>query len=296
MLYALLAAVVIALLSLIGVLFFGRDGHLKGTNRYVIPSAIGVFLGVVFFELIPETLEAGGEYGSFPIIIGFLAFYLLSHILHTFHHHHDSRHDDDGCEKQAGASMLLVGDAVHNLADGIVIATAFMINPAVGIATTIGVALHEIPQEIAEFGVLIKAGYSKAKALYYNFLSASSVILGVGITYLVANSVADYVWILTGLAAGNLLYIAAADLLPDVHKDSRESGTVVNSFLATLLGLVAIVALLIWSHETFGHGHEDEHHEEEVHSELQEKIEESKVETEKMRQNPVEVSGDLEVI
>ncbi len=262
---ALLAAGAITLISLIGVLFFGRSGHMTGTNRYVIPTAIGVFLGVVFFELIPETLEAGGEYGSFPIIAGFLSFYLLSHILHTYHHHHDVRHDDDGCEHQAGASMLLVGDAVHNLADGIVIATAFMINPMVGVATTLGVALHEIPQEIAEFGVLLRAGYSKSKALTYNLLSASSVIFGVLITFTLANSLSGYVWVLTGLAAGNLLYIAAADLLPDVHKDSRASGTVVNSFLATLLGMVAIVALLIWSHETFGQAHDE--HETEFHLE-----------------------------
>jgi zinc and cadmium transporter len=268
MLPALLAALSIAIISLLGVLFFGKSGHMTGTNRYVIPTAIGVFLGVVFFELIPETLEAGGEWGSFPIIAGFLAFYLLSHILHTYHHHHDTRHDDDdGCEHQAGASMLLVGDAVHNLADGIVIATAFMINPMVGVATTIGVALHEIPQEIAEFGVLLRAGYSKTKALAYNFLSASSVVLGVLITFTLANSLAEYVWILTGLAAGNLLYIAAADLLPDVHKDSRESGTVVNSFLATLLGTLAIVALLSWSHETFGHAHDK--HETEEHLEVE---------------------------
>lgn len=266
MLTALLAASVIALLSLIGVLFFGKSGHMAGTNRYVIPMAIGVFLGVVFFELIPETLEAGGEYGSFPIIVGFLAFYLLSHILHTYHHHHDIRHDDeDGCEHQAGASMLLIGDAVHNLADGIVIATAFMINPLVGIATTLGVALHEIPQEIAEFGVLLRAGYSRSKALTLNFLSATSVIIGVIITFALANSLANYVWILTGLAAGNLLYIAAADLLPDVHKDSRESGTVINSFLATLVGLVMIVSLLTWSHNAFGDSHHSEPSESDTH-------------------------------
>lgn len=266
---ALLAAGSITLISLIGVLFFGKSGHLAGTNRYVIPTAIGVFLGVVFFELIPETLEAGGELGSLPIIIGFLSFYLLSHILHTYHHHHDSRHDDeDGCEDHTGASMLLIGDAIHNLADGIVIATAFMINPMVGVATTLGVALHEIPQEIAEFGVLLRAGYSKAKAIMYNFLSATSVIFGVVITFTLANSLAEYVWILTGLAAGNLLYIAAADLLPNVHKDSRESGTVVNSFLATLIGLVMIVTLLSWSHNAFDENHDTEHSDSEVLIEL----------------------------
>jgi len=249
--HILLATSLVALLSLVGVITFGRRGHLAGTNRFVIPVAIGVFLGVVFFELIPETLEAGGEWGSLPIAAGFISFYLLSYLLHTYHHHHETGHCQDHCEDAAGASMLLIGDAIHNLADGIIIAGAFMINPAVGIATTIGVALHEIPQEIAEFGVLLNAGYSKVKAAWLNFLSASSVVIGALLTLLFASQLEEYIWVLTGLAAGNLLYIAASDLLPDVHEDSRGSGQVYRSFLATLLGLVGIVILLHWTHSAF---------------------------------------------
>ncbi|MCB9811595.1 ZIP family metal transporter [Candidatus Nomurabacteria bacterium] len=261
------AAIFIALLSLVGVFFYGQRGHLAGTNRYVIPLAIGVFLGVVFFELIPETIEAGGEFGSLPIVIGFISFYLLSHILHTYHHHHDHGHDD-GCEEKVGATMLLYGDAIHNFADGVVIATAFFIDPAVGIATTLGVALHEIPQEIAEFGVLLSAGYSKTRAALLNLLSASSVIVGAVITTLVATSFADYLWIITGLAAGNLLYIAASDLLPDEHEESRQNGRVFQSFIATVIGLVAITLLLSWAHEHMGeHGHDHETaHENLVHT------------------------------
>jgi len=262
-LYTIVATIIIALLSLTGVFFFGRSGHLTGSHRFIIPVAIGVFLGVVFFELIPETLEAGGEWGSLPIAAGFILFYLLSYLLYTYHHHHSTNHCHGDCEDQAGASMLLIGDAIHNLADGIVIAGAFIINPAVGVATTIGIALHEIPQEIAEFGVLLRAGYSKTKAALLNLLSASSVIVGASITLLFANQFADYVWVLTGLAAGNLLYIAASDLLPDVHEDSRESSSqMIRSFLATLFGMVAIVVLLHWVHEYFEHGHDEEKHQE----------------------------------
>ena len=180
---AVLAAVAVAFLSLIGVFIFGNRGHLAGTNRFIVPVAMGVFLGVVFFELIPETLEAGGEYGSLAIVAGFLSFYLLSYLLHTYHHHHDAHCDTGDCEDRAGASLLLVGDAVHNLADGIVIASAFLINPAVGIATTIGIALHEIPQEIVEYGVLLKAGYTKGKAALLNLISASTVVIGVVLTF-----------------------------------------------------------------------------------------------------------------
>lgn len=264
---ALLASLAIAALSLAGVFIFGARGHIAGTNRYIIPIAIGVFLGVVFFELIPETLEAAGTLGSIAIAGGFLAFYLLSHLLHTYHHHHDS-HEEDACsEDRKGASLLLIGDAVHNLADGVVIATAFLVNPAVGVATTIGVALHEIPQEIAEFGVLLRAGYSKRRAALYNFLSASSVVLGVIITFVVATTIEGYVWVLTGIAAGNLLFIAASDLIPNLAEEHQQNGRFLNSFIMTLLGLVVIVSLLEWSHEEFGleHSHEEEVHDEYAH-------------------------------
>lgn len=252
----IIAAIIVALLSLTGVFLFGSRGHITGTHRFIIPLAIGVFLGVVFFELIPETLESGGESGSLPIALGFIGFFLLSQILHTYHHHHGDNCENDGCEDKVGASLLLVGDSVHNLADGIVIASAFLINPAVGIATTIGIALHEIPQEIVEFAILLKAGYSKGKAAFYNFLSASTVIVGVAITILLANTFGNYIWILTGLAAGNLLYIAASDLLPDLQEVSRQHGTTWQPFVAMLVGLLGIMFILNLTHTLFS---EEEH-------------------------------------
>lgn len=251
-----IAAGCVAALSLIGVLFFGRSGHLKGTHRFIVPVAIGVFLGVIFFELIPETLEASEFYGSVAIVAGFLSFYILSHFLKTYHHHHDD-HAHDECENKKGASLLLIGDAIHNIADGVVIASAFLINPAVGIAATVGIALHEIPQEIAEYGVLIHAGYSKKKALLMNFLSALSILLGVAISA-VFMSFGDYIWVLTGLAAGNLLYIAASDMIPELQGHAHKKHFM-KTFLSTLLGLIAITSLITWSHETFG----EEHHEDE---------------------------------
>lgn len=258
---SLIASLCIALLSFAGVVFFGKSGHLKGTHRFIVPVAIGVFLGVVFFELIPETLEGSHFYGSIAIAVGFLSFYILSHYLRTYHHHHDDEYDaHDACEHtKSGASMLLIGDAVHNIADGVVIASAFLLNPAVGIAVTVGIALHEIPQEIAEYGVLIHAGYSKRKALAYNFLSASSIFIGVLLTSLFA-SLGDFIWILTGLAAGNLLYIAASDMIPELNETTHKNHFLVT-FASTVFGLIAIVSLLTWSHEYFGHENEEMHEE-----------------------------------
>jgi zinc and cadmium transporter len=240
---ALGAALGIACLSLVGGLVWGNAGHLRGAHRFILPTAVGVFLGVVFFELIPETLEASHEWGPIVILAGFLGFYLLSHLLDTYHHHHVDEHD--ACNKN-GARKLLIGDAFHNLADGVVIASAFMIDPSIGILTTLGIALHEIPQEIAEYGVLIASGYTKSRALFLNFISASSVVVGVILTYLFANVLGSSVFVLTGIAAGNLLYIATADLIPELRESHKDH--FMKTFFTTLVGACLIGALVYTTH------------------------------------------------
>lgn len=241
--YPLLAALAVALVSLTGVFIFQRQGYLTGSHRFILPFAVGVFLGVVFFELIPETLAEAPERGAFAILAGFLGFYLLSHLLSTFHHHHH-KHEDD-CAKD-GAQMLLVGDAIHNIADGVVIATAFLINPAIGIVTTIGIILHELPQEIAEFGVLVASGYTRTEAALRNLLSASSVILGTVLALFLAEFLNGYIWTITGVAAGNLLYVATSDFIPELRE--KHKGHFLVTFLTTILGVVLIAAILNVSH------------------------------------------------
>ncbi len=243
----IIASVCIALLSLTGVLFFGKKGHLTGTHRFILPAAVGVFLGVIFFELIPETIEASHEWGPVAIVLGFLGFYLLSYILDTYHHHHFDH--KDMCSSH-GAHRLLIGDAIHNFADGIVIASAFMINPTVGILTAIGIALHEIPQEIAEYGVLIHAGCTRRRAVLYNLLSASTVIVGTLVTILFSEFFEPHLFVLTGIAAGNLLYIATADLIPELRETHKDHFT--YTFIATLLGVTLIALLIHTTHSIIG--------------------------------------------
>lgn len=250
MLEALLASFGVALISLIGVFFYGKKGHLHGAHSFVLPVAVGVFLGIVFFELIPETLEASHLWGPVSIMIGFLGFYLLSHFLDTFHHHHFDH--QDSCAKN-GARKLLIGDAIHNLADGVVIASAFMINPVAGLLTAVGIALHEIPQEIAEFGVLMQSGYSRRRATFYNFLSALSIVGGVLITYVFMTAMTGFVFILTGIAAGNLLYIATADLIPELRHSHRDH--FFKTFSATVLSMIAIATLITYSHKYTNESH-----------------------------------------
>jgi len=244
---AIIAGFIVSTLSLIGVFFFGSSGKLTGSHRFILPTAIGVFLGIVFFELIPETLNASPTWGPWTIIIGFLGFYLLSYFLDTFHHHHFDKNDT--CATN-GAQKLLIGDAIHNMADGVIIASAFMINPMVGILTTIGIALHEIPQEIAEFGVLLHAGYARKKAILYNFLSATTIVLGVLLTYLFTSTFDNFLFVLTGVAAGNLLYIATADLIPELRHTHHDH--FFQTFVATLCGVLVIALLTTYTHTFMG--------------------------------------------
>lgn len=262
---AILAAAAVALCSLVGAFFFGGSDRIGGIEKYVVPTAVGVFLSLVLFELIPETLEANATWGGIAVAFGFLAFYVLSYELHRYFH--IAHHDDINCRHKGAATLLLIGDAIHNVADGVVLGAAFLVDPALGVAVAVGLALHEIPQEIVEFGVLIRGGYPRLQAALLNLLSASSIVLGTVITILLAESFADFVWIITGVAAGNLLYIAAGDLLPRVHGSLASYGSFWKTFGTMVLGFLAMTLVLIYTHETFGHGLEAESHDSAAHEE-----------------------------
>jgi zinc and cadmium transporter len=268
------AAAIIASLSLFGVVLLGQTTLAKRAQIYFVPLAVGIFLALVLNELIPETLELSPTWGGVVIGVGFIGFYLLAHLLHRRFH----KAGIEDCDKKGGATLLLIGDGVHNIADGVVLAGAFMISPAVGIAAMIGIALHEIPQEIVEFGVLLRAGYTKKQAAVRNLISASSIFLGVIFVYALTEIAESYVWVIAGLAAGNLLYLAASDLLPRIHNDA-EYGTTGKKVGLIILGFALMTALLAYSHEQFPHGHdhaEDEHHEDDAHHDESDGHEEDK--------------------
>lgn len=257
---ALGVAVLIALVSLVGALFFGDSRRLIGFQRYVVPIAVGVFLSLILFELIPETLELSPNYGMFSVALGFIAFYILANILHKKYHDYE----DEDCDKKGAALLLLIGDAIHNMADGLILGSAFLLDPAVGVAVAIGLALHEIPQEIVEFGVLVRAGYTRMKAVLLNLLSASSIIIGTLVIFVVAEQGSEYVWILTGIAAGNLLFLATSELLPRIHGNLEHYGNIWRSATSITLGFVIMTSILVWTDEHFGHGHEEHQDETEL--------------------------------
>ena len=259
---AVAVASLVALISLSGVLFFGTDKRLQGIERYVVPVAVGVFLSLVLYELIPETLASSERWGGLVIFAGFAGFYILSHKLHQRYHHLEA----EDCDKKGAASLLLVGDSIHNFTDGIILGGAFLIDPAVGVATAIAIAVHEMPQEVVEFGVLLRAGYTKKRALLLNLISASTIVLGVLAVFAVTEVAEEFAWILSGLAAGNLLFLAASDLLPRIHGNLKNYGSIWRSAGSIVFGFVFTSALVVWSHESLGHGyahgHAEEHHDE----------------------------------
>lgn len=263
---ALLAALAVALISLVGVFFFGNDKKLIGSEKYTIPVAVGVFLSLVLYGLVPETLEAAPEWGATTIAFGFISFYLLANFLHKKFHNHSGEED---CDKKGAATLMLIGDGIHNIADGVILGSAYLINPAIGVATAIGLALHEIPQEIVEFGILLRAGYSKKKAALLNFISASSIFLGTIFIFVVAEYITDYVWVITGIAAGNLLFLAASDLLPRIHGDLKEYGSIWHSTISIVLGFMVMSVVLVWTHSHFGHEHTHTENDSYLHEEYE---------------------------
>ena len=260
---SIIASFCVAAVSLVGVFFFGNNKRLIGSQRYVVPVAVGVFLSLVLFELIPETLALSPSFGGIAVAFGFIAFYVLASVLHKRYHHLEA----DECDRKGAASLLLIGDAIHNVADGVILGGAFLIDPSVGVATAIGLAVHEIPQEIVEFGVLIRAGYSRSKAALYNLISASSIVIGTLLIIVIAEHAEEYIWIITGVAAGNLLFLAASDLLPRIHGNLKNYGSIWHSAISITLGFIIMTSVLIWTHEYFGYDHKhDGEHEEEIHT------------------------------
>lgn len=246
-LYAFGSVVIISLISLIGVSTLSLQAErLRGVLFMFVALAVGALLGDAFFHLLPEAFEETKNTAvtSFLVLLGLLTFFWLEKLLHWHHGHHGDISEielEDGRIKPIG-NLILFSDGLHNFLDGLIIGASYLISIEVGIATTIAVVLHEIPQEIGDFGVLLHAGYSKGKAIFYNFISALTAIFGVLVIMVMGSSSEHVISFLIPFAAGTFIYIATADLVPELHKQ-RGSSTVLE-FVAILLGAGAMYALL----------------------------------------------------
>jgi len=241
--HTLLSVTLISAISLIGTaLFLVRGALLEKLLVPLISISTGALLGDVFIHLIPEMAEEAEALPTALLIVlaGIVFSFAIEKSVHWRHCHilpSEQHHHPVGL-------MNLLGDGIHNFIDGALIAGSFLVSTPVGIATTIAVALHEIPQEIGDFAVLLYSGYAKKKAVLWNLLSACAAIIGAVLVLVSSASLPVIGSYLLPLAAGNFIYIAGADLIPELHKETRLSHAFVQ-LLSMVGGILVMYALTL---------------------------------------------------
>lgn len=263
--FSLLGGVV----SLIGgIILLSRRSWAEKLATYATPFAAGALLSAVFLDLLNEGVSiAEPRTVLLSALIGIIGFFFAERFLHWFHHHH--QHDSDTDPR---ASLIVIGDTMHNALDGVAIAASFLVSVPTGIITTIAVAAHEIPQEIGDFGLLLNKGYSRRKVILVNILSALATTGMALLTFWLGSDANLPVGLLLGLSAGFLLYIAASDIIPSIHEHSQKKLLDIRPLLLVLGAvLVAITINVAHGYIDAGHVHEDSdahsHEESSKHSE-----------------------------
>jgi len=232
----------ISLVSILGILTVKvKNTTLDKWVELLVAFAIGALIGDVFIHLLPEVSKEGiTPEISFSILAGIVVFFLLEKVIHWHHCHHVNH----GKTCHRFTYMSLMGDMFHNFIDGVILAGAFMANPVIGFSTTIAVVLHEIPQEMGDYAVLIKGGFSKQKALAYNFLSSLTSFAGAILTIIFSSILVGITPLLIAFAAGSFLYIAGTDLFPELHKEFSVKKAIMQ-LIFILLGIAVMSSLLI---------------------------------------------------
>lgn len=241
--YAFISVVIVSLVSLVGVFSLSiKDDVIKKNINFFISLAIGALLGDAFIHIIPEAFKSslGVSISSLLIIFGIILFFIIEKFIH-WHHHGE---DQEEHHIHPVGKLVLFTDGFHNLIDGAIIGASFLIDIRVGIATTIAVILHEIPQEIGDFAVLIHSGYTKQKALLFNFISGLAAILGLIIVLLFGNIMNNSITWLVPVAAGGFIYIAIADLIPELHKTKKIKHSLIQIGII-IIGVLSMFALTL---------------------------------------------------
>lgn len=245
----------ISLIALGGAaLLFLRKELLDKILLILVSFASGSLVGGAFLHLIPEAIEKvvaeGGDILQvfFLLIFGFCVFYILENFI-GWHHHHGKEHPEyhlHSRDIESGikpfAYLILIADSIHNFIDGLIIATSFLISLPLGLVSAVAVALHEIPQEIGDFGVLVYGGIEKIKALFLNFLSASSIVFGGLFGFFIAEQAGERLLFFLPFSAGSFIYIATSDLIPQI-KAEREFKKSAVYFLVFLVGIMVMVLI-----------------------------------------------------
>jgi zinc and cadmium transporter len=244
-LIVILASVtVVSLISLIGIFFIGlKEALLRRILMALVGFSCGSLIGGAFIHLLPESLEETGQASRAIfcyVIVGIILFFTMEKFLHWRHCH------DEKCPIHTFAYLNLIGDGVHNFIDGMIIAASFIVSYSLGVTTTLAVIFHEIPQEIGDFGVLVYGGFAKWKAFAYNFVSALTAVAGSLVTYYLASYMQGMDVFLIPFAAGGFIYIAATDLMPELHKRNQAKESLIQLLsVLTGIGLMSTLKILL---------------------------------------------------
>lgn len=241
--YTLASVIAVSLISLIGLLTISVSmERLRKFLIFLVSFAAGSLLGGALLHLLPEAIEQAEEIMKpmFLILFGIVLFFTLEKILFWRHCHLPTTEN----HPHPVAINNIIGDGFHNLIDGMIIAGSYMISVPLGLSTTLAVLLHEIPQEIGDFGILIHAGYSRKKALFFNFLSATLAIIGAVLTIAIGNSFVGLQEYIIPFTVGGFIYIAAADLMPELKAETH-TGRSVLQLMAFLVGIGMMALLLL---------------------------------------------------
>ena len=241
--YSLASAGIVSLISLVGIVTI-----MIGVRRLdrVIPLLISIAVGALFGDalvhLLPKAFEEATSTAmtSLFVLLGIILFFAMERFLHWHHEHHTQSVNP----VHPMAYVNLVSDGMHNFLDGLLIGASYLVSVPIGIGTTLAVALHEVPQEQGDFGILVHAGFTPSRALLMNFLSGILAIAGVVISLLIGPNVADYTAFMLPFTAGGFIYIAGSDLIPELHHEHELPGSIAQ-FAMVLVGVGLMFLLLL---------------------------------------------------
>ena len=237
------STILVSLIAFVGILgLLVKEKLLEKILLFLVGFSAGTLLGGAMLHLIPETLEESPGMNIFIFVLcGFSIFFLLERLLHWHHCHRPGAK----CDIHTLAYMNLIGDGLHNFIDGLIIAASFTVDLKLGLVTVLAVISHEIPQEISDFGVLLYGGFTKMKALMYNFFSALLAVVGAFLGFFLFSFIENITPFMLAFTAGGFIYIAASDLIPELNKEKNIWKSLGTFFIFLLgIGLMYVIKII----------------------------------------------------
>lgn len=239
----ILSTLLVSLISLIGVLALSiKKKFLDNALLFLVAFAAGSMLGAAFFEILPESMDVLGQNALTFTLVGILVFFVIERYIHWHHCHREHSHGLIAESIRPLPFLNLIGDGLHNMLDGAIIAASYLTDFQLGIISTVAIALHEIPQEFGDFGILIHGGLKVKQALSYNLISALLAVMGAISEIVFASNFQSITPIILGIAGGGFIYLSLVDIIPELHKETK-TGKIVSQGIALLLGLLVIFSL-----------------------------------------------------